>query len=242
MPPSVTEDGAAPFSSPAAARAYDRWFETASGRYAETRENELLARALGGLDGVRLLDVGSGPGRQLSRWAPLCAYAVGIEPAAAMLARAKVRLAGAAAALVQGRAEALPFRDGVFDVVTLVTSLEFMADPAAALREARRVCRRRLVVAVLNAWSLSALIRRAKRNLGPNLFRSVRFYTPNGLARTLAPYVIGPVKLAATLHFFPLYPRPLRRPLAAVDRWLSRRFIPWGAFVVAAGNVPRKAL
>ncbi len=43
--------------------------------------------------------------------------------------------------LVRADGDALPFRDGVFDVVTIVSALEFVPDPAHCLRESRRVLR-----------------------------------------------------------------------------------------------------
>ena len=52
--------------------------------------------------------------------------------------------------LVRGAGEALPFADRSFDFVTLITSLEFIPDPARAVREALRVARCRVAVAVLN--------------------------------------------------------------------------------------------
>src|SRR4029453_10286953 len=86
----------------------------------------------------RTLDVGCGTGRGLRFYGP-DAPVVGIDPARASLARAARRIPGAR--LVQGSAEALPFRDGVFD--TVVSSLVFCSvpDPARGFAEVRRVLR-----------------------------------------------------------------------------------------------------
>ena len=43
--------------------------------------------------------------------------------------------------LTKGSGMTLPFRDGVFDVVIIVSALEFMSDPGACLRESIRVLR-----------------------------------------------------------------------------------------------------
>ncbi len=227
------------FAGDAAAR-YDAWFETPAGRYARELEDELLTRAAGDVRGVRVLDVGSGTGLHLELFAGMGARGVGLEPSRDMITRAQDRLRGPGARLVRGRAEALPFRDRSFELVTMITSVEFAADAETAFAEAARVCRRRVVVAVLNAWSLSTALRRVKRNLGATLFRAVRFYNPYELRRALTRYLKTPLEVATTLHFFPVYGRRLRRPLAAADRWLTRRGGLGGAFLVAWGDVEER--
>jgi len=240
LPPSRDEgprpSGADVFTGAAAAR-YDAWFETAAGGYARELENELLMRAVGDLGGARVLDVGSGTGLHLELFAATGGRGVGLEPSRDMMTRAQKRLGGRGVGLVQGRAEALPFRDDAFDVVAMITSVEFVADARAAFAEAARVCSGRLVVAVLNAWSLSAALRRVKRNLKETLFRAVRFYGPYELRRALRVHLTAGVEMASTLHFFPLFSGRLRRPLAAADRWLTRRRGLGGAFLVAWGDV-----
>ena len=54
----------------------------------------------------------------------------------------------------RGRAEDLPFSDNEFDIVTLITSLEFTDDPGPAVAEAIRVCRGRVFIGVMNRYSL----------------------------------------------------------------------------------------
>lgn len=54
-------------------------------------------------------------------------------------AREHLRRAGVEASLVEGDALALPFADGSFDHVWMMWFLEHLADPPAALREARRL-------------------------------------------------------------------------------------------------------
>ncbi len=86
----------------------------------------------------RTLDLGTGTGRNLPLYRT-DVRVVGVEPAWAPLRRARRR--APAVPLVRARAEALPFRDGVFD--TVVGGLVFcsVADPGQGLAEVRRVLR-----------------------------------------------------------------------------------------------------
>jgi ubiquinone/menaquinone biosynthesis C-methylase UbiE len=90
----------------------------------------------------RVLDLGAGNALNFECCGRAAAV-VGVEPDPYMLRRARPRRAAAAvpAALVQAPAEALPFADAVFDTVLATFVLCTVADPAAALREARRVLR-----------------------------------------------------------------------------------------------------
>ena len=86
----------------------------------------------------RTLDLGCGTGRNLPLL-PAGTTVIGVDPAAASLARARRR--APAASLVAARAEALPFRDGAFDIVLSGLVLCSVGDPARALGEVRRVLR-----------------------------------------------------------------------------------------------------
>ena len=84
----------------------------------------------------RTLDLGCGTGRNLPLL-PAGARAVGVDPCAQSLARARRR--APAALLVQARAEALPFKDGAFDTVASGLVLCSVTDPPAAAAEMLRV-------------------------------------------------------------------------------------------------------
>ena len=83
-----------------------------------------------------VLDVGCGTGRNLPLLRP-GVRVIGLELSADALARARRRAPGVP--LVQGDAEALPFRSGVFD--TVMSGLVFCSVPDAArgLAEVKRV-------------------------------------------------------------------------------------------------------
>ena len=93
--------------------------------------------------GTRLLEIGCGVGAVLAvlgqEYPGLHLFGVDIEPKQLDFARRHLARAGVEATLVEADALALPFDDGSFDHVWTMWFLEHLADPVAALREARRV-------------------------------------------------------------------------------------------------------
>jgi SAM-dependent methyltransferase len=117
-------------------------------RYLERRElrrPDPVARAhrrrlLAGLHG-RVLEVGCGDGRAFEHYPPEVVQVVAVEPdpTARAVAAERARAAAVPIEVVAGVAEAVPAEDGAFDAAVLVWVLCSVADPAAALRELRRV-------------------------------------------------------------------------------------------------------
>jgi ubiquinone/menaquinone biosynthesis C-methylase UbiE len=93
--------------------------------------------------GTRLLEVGTGVGAVLAvlgqEFPGVELYGVDIEEKQLDFARAHLERVGVEATLRQADALALPFSDESFDHVWMMWFLEHVADPVAALREARRV-------------------------------------------------------------------------------------------------------
>jgi ubiquinone/menaquinone biosynthesis C-methylase UbiE len=88
----------------------------------------------------RVLDVGCGTGNYAAALneATGCRMS-GVDPSARMLERARAAMAWHA--LVEGRAEALPFPDDAFDVVMSTDVIHHVRDREAYFREAARVLR-----------------------------------------------------------------------------------------------------
>jgi ubiquinone/menaquinone biosynthesis C-methylase UbiE len=85
------------------------------------------------------LDIGCGPGNSATHLRDRVASVVALDPAPAMLRRARRR--DRRLALVCGDAGHLPLRDGTVDAVTMHSVLYLLRDRAAALREIARVLR-----------------------------------------------------------------------------------------------------
>ena len=201
-----------PFTNPTIVAGYEVWYET-TGRRADRLEKALLKRLLAGSPHARtILEVGCGTGH-FTRWfGEQGLQAVGLDFSSPMLAEA-VRLGSPP--YVQGDALALPFPAGAFDLVALITTLEFVPDPVQVLAEATRVARHGLILGVLNRQSLLAW--RRKRS-GEPLWQMARFFTPAELVRLVQQAAAGKqVKIVWRTTLWPVWPGQL--PL------------PWGGFI-----------
>jgi ArsR family transcriptional regulator len=90
----------------------------------------------------RLLDIGTGTGRNLEFLAPRVRQALGVDASKAMLALARARLSGpdfAHVAVRQADMYRLPLADRSFDIVILQMVLHHAEDPQGAITEAARV-------------------------------------------------------------------------------------------------------
>ena len=113
---------------------------------AEHWRHRLIADGTALAPGTRLLEIGCGVGAVLAvlgqEFPGVRLHGVDIEAKQLAFARSHLERAGVEATLVEADARALPFDDESFDHVWMMWFLEHVPDPAAALREARRVLAR----------------------------------------------------------------------------------------------------
>jgi ubiquinone/menaquinone biosynthesis C-methylase UbiE len=168
-------EGCNPFADPEIAASYENWYFTI-GRRADHQEKALLKRLLRIFPTAHtVLDVGCGTGH-FTRWfGTLGLQAVGLDLSQPMLDEANK---STGTLYVQGDARHLPFPYKSFDLVTLITTLEFLLEPMQALYEALRVTRLGIILGVLNAHSRLGC--QYKRTGGP-LWEAARFYSPDDL-------------------------------------------------------------
>jgi SAM-dependent methyltransferase len=89
---------------------------------------------------ARVLEVGIGDGENVARL-PAAWELYGVDIARNRLRACARRFPATAGRLAWAEAERLPFEDGTFDAVFTVGGINYFRDPAAALREMRRVAR-----------------------------------------------------------------------------------------------------
>lgn len=202
-----------PFADIAIARRYEAWY-TGAGKDAALLEEDLLGKLLALFPDARtVVDVGCGTGH-FTRWLSQRGLAaVGLDAAEAMLSEA-LRLGGAG--YVAGDALSLPFANRSWDVTAVITTLEFLPDPARALAEVVRVSRQGVLLGVLNRWSVLALRRRLS---GKAPWRTARFFGPWELASMLAK--AAGTRATGITWRTTLWPIPGVRDLP----------LPWGGFI-----------
>lgn len=202
-----------PFDDAKLAASYEDWY-AGFGLYADQQEKALLSHLLQTWSQRRtILEVGCGTGR-FTRWFEQQGLSVvGLDSSGAMLAEARSLGVGN---LVRGYAEALPFDNSTFDIVALITALEFVESPEQALAEAVRVARRGLLLGVLNRHSWLAVWRRASSS---TLWRAGRFFSVDDLKQLVAR--VCDARLQSISWQTTIWPLPIWGQLS----------LPWGAFI-----------
>lgn len=208
------------------AQRYDEWFSSPVGQYVKQMEEGLILELLRPEPGESLLDVGCGTGNHLILFRDLGLEVAGVDPSVHMLDVARKKL-GARAELRLGRAEDLPFDDGSFDIVTMISSLEF-SQPRKALAEAFRVARSRVFIGVLNSFSTNGIQRKAEALIKPTIYRHARFYSVwelKSLVKRISS--IYPLDWGSVI----LLPLRLYFLDQLLSRWVPKRRNPFGAFL-----------
>ena len=153
------------------------------------REVEVIAEKAGLDRGGLYLDLGCSAGlytRNLARSLGDAGDVVGIDISPSMLREAarRARKAGAAPSFVRADAASLPFADAAFSGAVCGGTLNELGDPAAALRETRRVLEpgaRLAIMGILRAATPNG--RRLQRFLSTG---GIRFFAPEELHEMLA--------------------------------------------------------
>lgn len=238
--PFLPEDRRQPDLLAALPAAYARWRASLLGRITDALELDLLLERIGPAEALRILDVGCGDGILAVELSRRGANVTGVDASEAMIAAAKAR-AGAENLPVQferARADALPFPDKTFDVVTAVTVLCFIDDADKAVREMVRVLRPggRLVLGELGRLSLWALLRRIRGWLGSATWRAARFRTPGELGALAERAGLSGIELSGAIFYPPI--GIAAQLMRSVDKWLGKRLRFGAAFLVLVARKP----
>jgi SAM-dependent methyltransferase len=123
------------------------------------KDAEVFIRRLGVIRGTRLLDVGCGAGQLALIAARSGVQATGCDIATNWIEKARARAAaeGLAVTFEEGDAEALPYADAQFDLVTSMVGAMFAPRPELVAAELTRVCRPGGRIAMAN-WTPAGFV------------------------------------------------------------------------------------
>jgi ubiquinone/menaquinone biosynthesis C-methylase UbiE len=144
---------------------YQTSFWEQGGRDYEDQVEDIALRRLLPESGNLLLELGAGAGRNTPRYRNF-ERVVLLDYSSTQLRQARERLGdGWGYVYVAANIYQLPFADGVFDAATMIRTLHHMADPHAALFQARQVLQpgAAFILEYANKQNLKAILRYALR-------------------------------------------------------------------------------
>lgn len=208
---------------------YDRF-----SRYMEHDASEFYER-LNVPPGCHLLDVACGSGQLALLAARDGVNVTGVDIAtnAVERARARAQAAGLPARFEEADAEALPFEDGSFDVVTSLIGAMFAPQPELVARELLRVCCPGGTIAMAN-WTpqgfVGQMFKTIARFIAPSGMPSPLLWGEEATVRERLGGGVSNLNLARHLYtfnypfppsevvdFFRLYYGPINRAFASLD-------------------------
>jgi ubiquinone/menaquinone biosynthesis C-methylase UbiE len=160
----------------AQATKYHEWYASEQGRALGREQREALQRAAGRERG-QLIEAGCGTGYFTAWFHELGFRVTAIDMSPAMISLA-ARHAPHGVRLCLASAGQLPFSDHSFDAAAFVTSLEFIRNPKAAVGEAFRVARNKMIFLLLNPDHPMNAKRIQKAAVQRGVFGRAKFWRP----------------------------------------------------------------
>jgi len=205
---------------------YEDWYKSPKGRLVDLLEKDLIERLCQIKTGDKVLEIGCGTGHFSSYFEELGGKVVGLDTSFEMLTVARDKAGNTKVDFKTGNAYALPFADREFDLVAMITTLEFIAEPKKALEEAFRVSKGKIFLGILNRHSFLAWQR--KRS-GKRIWQQANFYTLGEVKSLFGKD--KKIKWSSAL-FLPLFNTSLFFRLRLnLERFLSKFNLPGGAFI-----------
>lgn len=213
-----------------------------SSRFANQRLTEAAGAAVD-FRGKRVLDLGCGDGEYTAaiRCAHLPQIICGVDVTVAALAVARRKNPGSASVFVAASADALPFRNAVFEVGQLRGVLHHLNHPDKVMRETFRVCAVAVIVIEPNGYS--PILKMLERWSSYHRAHGEKSYSPRTLDRWVRE-AGGQVDRSFWVGLVPMFcPDLMARLLKRLEPIVER--IPWfnrvscAVYVLAASRSRR---
>ncbi|OGC22841.1 hypothetical protein A2291_08675 [candidate division WOR-1 bacterium RIFOXYB2_FULL_42_35] len=205
---------------------YEAWYTTPKGEFVDVLEKEVISELCNILPGDKVLEIGCGTGHFSAYFSKLRAEVTALDTSPDMLHLAREKYGNLQVDFKAGDAYKLPFADRSFDLVAMITVLEFIANPKQALREAFRVSKDKVFLGILNKNSYLAW-RRKKSD--KKIWQEAHSYTLKEIFSFLGQE--REIKWRAVLYLPLINNGFLFNFRLWLERLFSRLKLPYGAFV-----------
>jgi SAM-dependent methyltransferase len=183
----TNESKASGFDFNLIADSYDSWYAGRRGAMYDRLEKKAIIRYLPThAKGKKLLEVGCGTGHWSRFFSEYGFEVTGVDVSRRMVDIAKSKnISDASFQVADGHS--LPFVNGTFDITAAITTLEFVRDAEAVLREMIRCTRKpgRILLGVLNGLSK---VNRQRANSPESPYSAARLLSPIELKELLEPF------------------------------------------------------
>ncbi len=189
---------------------YDFWYDTPLGAYADRVEKRAFNSFLKGLNPNSLiLDLGTGTGVLLQFLLQKRFEVIGIDFSKDMIKKAKDKIKREQGTLILGDIENLPFQKGAFDIVTAMTTLEFVKNVEKLLNEIWRVLKSggQFILGVLTSLSSWSFDRKIRGLVSEDIFSYAKFYTSFELIKLLRSANFNKIDIKSAVFAPPFTPK-----------------------------------
>jgi ubiquinone/menaquinone biosynthesis C-methylase UbiE len=225
----INESKASRFDFDLLAGGYDNWYTSRRGTMYDHLERKAIIRYLPThAKGEKLLEVGCGTGHWSSFFSEYGFEVIGVDVSQRMIDIAKSKnISEASFQVADGHS--LPFADGTFDITAAITTLEFVRDAKAVIREMVRCTRKPAGKLLIGTLNVLARVNRNRKQKPESAYAKAQLFSPTQLKLLLEPF--GRLTMV-TAGFVPK--QKLFLPLAPViDKLGCILHVPYGIFIAA---------
>jgi len=204
------------------------WYDTPFGAYADRVEKRAIYSLLKGLPANTLiLDLGTGTGVLLEFLLQKKFEVIGIDFSKDMIKRAKEKIDLKKGTLILGDIENLPFQKETFDIVTAMTTLEFVKNVEKLLQEIRRVLKSRgqFILGVLTSLSSWSFDRKIRGLISKDIFSHAKFYSSFELIKLLRSARFSEIEIKGAVFAPPFTPKRFFPFVEKIEQKIMDSFI-----------------